>query len=86
MPDKAILPWAVKENRILVTTDKDFEEMIWQQGRNHCGVLRIENLPRLERMALVKDVLAQHVEDLKSGSIVIATQKIYRIRKLLSRH
>ena len=86
MPDKAILSWAVKENRILVTTDKDFEEMIWQQGQNHCGVLRIENLPRLERMALVKDVLTQHVEDLKSGSIVIATQKKYRIRKPLSRH
>ena len=64
-----------KRNRILVTTDKDFEEMIWQQGQNHCGVLRIENLPRLERMALVKDVLTQHGEDLKSGSIVIATQK-----------
>ena len=81
MTDKAILTWAVKENRIIVTTDKDFEEMIWQQGRNHCGILRIENLPRSERMALVKDVLMQHAEDIKSGLIVIATQKKYRIRK-----
>ena len=81
MLDKDILAWALKENRILVTTDKDFEEMIWQQGQNHCGVLRIENLPRLERIALVKDVLMQHGEDLESGSIVIATQKKYRIRK-----
>ena len=81
MPDKAILAWALKENRIIVTTDKDFEEMIWQQGQHHCGVLRIENLPRSERMALVKDVLMQHAEDIKSGLIVIATQKKYRIRK-----
>ena len=85
MPDKTILAWALQESRIIVTTDKDFEEMIWQQGQNHCGVLRIENLPRLERMALVKDVLMQHAEDLKSGSIVIATQKKYRIRKPFSR-
>jgi predicted nuclease of predicted toxin-antitoxin system len=84
MPDKEILAWALKENRIILTTDKDFEEMIWQQGQNHCGVLRIENLPRLERMALVKDVLMQHSEDLKSGSIVIATQSKYRIRKPFS--
>ena len=28
MPDKAILAWALKENRIIVTSDKDFEEMI----------------------------------------------------------
>ena len=81
MLDKDILAWALEENRILVTTDKDFEEMIWQQGQNHCGVLRIENLPRLERMALVKDVLMQHAEDLESVSIVIATQKKFRIRK-----
>jgi predicted nuclease of predicted toxin-antitoxin system len=63
MPDKGILAWALKENRIIVTTDKDFDEMIWQPGQNHCGVLRIENLPRLERMALVKDVVRQHAED-----------------------
>ena len=81
MLDKDILAWALKENRILVTTDKDFEELIWQQGQNHCGVLRIENLPRLERMALVKDVLMQQAENLESGLIVIATQKKIRIRK-----
>ena len=81
MPDKDILAWALKENRIIITTDKDFEEMIWQQGQDHCGILRLENLPRSERMALVKDVLRQHAKDLKSGSIVIATPKKYRIRK-----
>jgi predicted nuclease of predicted toxin-antitoxin system len=81
MPDIAILAWALKENRIIVTTDKDFEEIIWQQGQKHCGVLRLENLPRSERMALVKDVLMRHAKDLESGSIVIATQKKYRIRK-----
>jgi len=29
-----------------------FEEMIWRQGKSHCGVLRLENLPRSERKAL----------------------------------
>jgi len=85
VPDDAIIAWALEENRVLVTTDKDFEEMIWQQGQKHCGVLRIENLPRSERMALIKDVLMRHSEDLESGSIVIATQKKYRIRKPFSR-
>ena len=84
MPDKDILTWALKENRIIITTDKVFEEMIWQQGQSHCGVLRIENLPRPERLSLVKDVLRHHAEDLKSGSIVIATQKKYRIEGLFS--
>ena len=39
MTDLAILRWAVDEQRVIVTTDNDFEEMIWRQGRRHCGVL-----------------------------------------------
>ena len=50
MRDDKILNWAVRENRIIVTTDNDFEEMIWRQGKYHCGVLRLENLPRSERL------------------------------------
>ena len=38
MSDNEILSWAVKESRIIVTTDNDFEEMIWRQGKPHCGV------------------------------------------------
>ena len=52
MSDSDILAWAVRENRIIITTDSDFEQLIWLQERIHCGVLRLENLPRSERMAL----------------------------------
>ena len=45
MLDEDILPWAVAEARIIITTDQDFEEMIWREGRTHCGVMRLENLP-----------------------------------------
>ena len=81
MTDKAILDLAVKENRIIVTTDNDFEKMIWQQQKAHCGILRLENLPRSERMDLIKDVISLHEKDLLSGSIVIAGANKYRIRK-----
>ena len=37
MSDDQILSWAMKEGRIVITTDNDFEEMIWRQGRPHCG-------------------------------------------------
>ena len=32
MSDDEILRWAVRERRIIVTTDNDFEEMIWREG------------------------------------------------------
>jgi predicted nuclease of predicted toxin-antitoxin system len=81
MSDNEILSWAVREQRIIITTDDDFEEMIWRQGKPHCGVLRLENLPRSERLALLCDVLDRHSQDLESGAIVIALKTKFRIRK-----
>ena len=81
MSDNEILSWAVRERRIIVTTDNDFEEMIWRQGKPHCGILRLENLPRSERIALLQDVLNCHRLDLESGAIVIALNTKIRVRK-----
>ena len=81
MTDDEILSWAVRENRIIVTTDDDFEEMIWRERRPHHGVLRLENLPRTERKTLLEETLKQHRQDLESGAIVIAQKKKFRVRK-----
>lgn len=81
MTDEDILNWAVREGRIVVTTDNDFEEMIWRQGKSHCGVLRLENLPRSERKVLLNDVLDHHSRDMESGAIVIALSRKFRVRK-----
>ena len=82
MPDEEILRWAVREERVIVTTDRDFEEMIWREGKAHCGVLRLENLPRAERKRLLEDVMAHYAEELEAGAIVIAQSKKVRIRRL----
>ena len=81
MSDNDILSWAVRERRIIVTTDNDFEEIIWRQSKSHCGVLRLENLPRSARIALLRDVLDGHSLDLESGAIVIALSTKIRVRK-----
>jgi len=80
MSDDEILSWAVRERRIIVTTDNDFEEMIWRQGKSHCGILRLENLPRSQRIALLHDVLDRYSKDLESGAIVVALNRKFRIR------
>lgn len=81
MRDSEILTWAVREERIIVTTDSDFEQMIWLQERQHCGVLRLENLPRSQRVILFKEVLANYAQDLEARAVVIATQKRIRVRR-----
>ena len=55
--------------------------MIWREQRPHCGVLRLENLPRQERLALLLDVLGAHEQALETGAIVIAQSRKIRIRR-----
>jgi predicted nuclease of predicted toxin-antitoxin system len=81
MKDDDILHWAVSEKRIIITTDTDFEEIIWRQGKKHDGLLRLENLPRSERKTLLLDALDKHGKDLESGAIVIASKIKFRVRK-----
>ena len=81
MSDKAILQWAREEKRILVTTDKDFEEMIWREGLLHSGLLRLENLPRKERLLQLEAVLSRYDGDLLTGSMVVARRNKVRIRR-----
>ncbi len=81
LSDDEILKWAVLEQRIIVTTDNDFEEMIWRQGKPHCGVLRLENLPRAERKALMENVLSKYTELLADGAIIIAHTRRVRVRR-----
>lgn len=80
MPDEEVLKWAVNEGRIIITTDNDFEELIWRRGLKHCGVLRLENVPRLERKALLNDVLNWYGTELENGAIVIALNAKIRVR------
>lgn len=81
MSDEDILRWALRERRVVVTTDKDFEEMVWREGRAHCGLLRIENLPRARRQSLLEYVLAHHLDDLDTGAVVIALETKIRVRR-----
>lgn len=39
MTDDEVLTKAFVENRILITNDKDFGEMIFRERRNHHGVI-----------------------------------------------
>ena len=81
MEDDGILKWAFLENRVIITTDKDFEKMIWQHGKKHSGVLRIENLIKSERVELLNETIERFTENLENGDVVIATKTKFRVRK-----
>ncbi len=79
--DQDILILALNEQRILVTNDKDFGELVFRSGQGHHGVplLRLRNESSANRVRVVRSVMESHANRLQ-GHFVVATETGVRIR------
>jgi predicted nuclease of predicted toxin-antitoxin system len=78
--DDEILARAQREGRILVTLDKDFGELVFLEGKTHCGIIRLVDLSAKEQARVCSLVLLQHGKELTLGAIVTAEPGRLRIR------
>ena len=68
--DRALLELAESENRVLITTDKDFGELIYLRRVSHAGLIRLPDVRAAQRIELVADIIDQYGEALASRAIV----------------
>ena len=68
--DQMLLDWAVAEQRILVTIDKDFGQIVFTQQAPHAGLVRLPDVPASTRIALMRTLLENHGQDIESHAIV----------------
>lgn len=61
MSDLEILAWAVSEQRLVVTSDKDFGELVFRSGLPHTGVLllRLDAARTAEKVRVVTDIFTR---------------------------
>jgi predicted nuclease of predicted toxin-antitoxin system len=80
LDDDEILQKAVADNRILITNDKDFGEMIFREGKTHRGVilLRLEDERVANKIGVLERLLEQYADQL-AGNFVVATESTVRI-------
>lgn len=80
--DDAVLEKALLEERILITSDKDFGEMIFKNKKQHCGVmlLRLIDERPSNKTHVLEDVLRNYYQDLV-GNFIVVTEKAVRIIK-----
>jgi predicted nuclease of predicted toxin-antitoxin system len=66
MADPDILAWAVAEQRLVVTMDKDFGELVYRSGQPHAGVLllRLESDHTAEKVRIVTEIFNNHASEL----------------------
>ena len=79
--DRALLERAVSENRILITTDKDFGELIHLHGTRHTGLIRLPDVRMTERIALVGHVLQYHGQAIEERAMITIRSGRIRISR-----
>ena len=68
--DRALLEVAESENRVLVTMDKDFGELIYLHRVSHAGLIRLPDVRVTRRIELVEELIDQYCEALEGRAIV----------------
>jgi predicted nuclease of predicted toxin-antitoxin system len=79
MNDEDILAWATHQERVLVTMDKDFSEPTILRAKPHAGIVRLENLPRKDRIQHLAAILEVHAEDLINNAIIMQRGRKVRV-------
>ena len=83
MPDEVIIRLAALEKRIVITMDKDFGELVYHSGMDHCGILllRLEDATGSEKQQVIAKILAKYADNMKNNFCVYQNEK-FRFRKL----
>ena len=68
--DRALLELARVENRVLITIDTDFGELIYLHDVPHSGLIRLPDVPAEQRIALVSEIIRSHYRVLEEHAIV----------------
>jgi predicted nuclease of predicted toxin-antitoxin system len=78
--DEEILAQAHREQRVIITLDKDFGELAIRRNLPHCGIVRLVNISARQQGAICQQVLAQYGHELTRGAIVTVEASRVRIR------
>jgi predicted nuclease of predicted toxin-antitoxin system len=73
LTDRQILAIAYGEQRIVLTNDKDFGDLVFRDRLPHAGVIlfRLGYVPIDVRIALLREVLMDHAEHLDQFIVVL---------------
>ena len=79
--DSQILRWAIDQQRMIISMDKDFGELVYNSGMHHAGVLilRLEDADGDTKVEVTKKILAEYYDKIESYFCVFQDGRL-RIR------
>ena len=82
--DEALLALVYNEDRVLVTEDKDFGELVFLRRLPHPWFVRLVELSVAETADAMRDLIERHGDALREGAIIVVTRNRLRIRPAAS--
>ncbi len=82
LPDEELMRIAVTEQRIVLTPDKGFGELVFRRRQKNRGVvlLRLSGLTQQRKAAIAVEVFADRAPDFP-GCFAVVTEKGVRVRR-----
>lgn len=79
--DAVVLAKAVEEDRILLTSDTDFGELVYHAGQRHMGIvlLRLADERNANKMGVLSKLLESYANEL-ADNFVVVTETGVRVR------
>lgn len=76
--DSEILHLAVTENRMVITMDKDFGELVYNSGKLHSGVLilRLDDANGDKKVKTIKKILSEYSDKLYGKFCVFQGERL----------
>jgi predicted nuclease of predicted toxin-antitoxin system len=78
--DNAILAYAYENQRVLVTLDRDFGELVIVYGHPHCGIIRLVDISWRSQGAACASALRLYANELNNGAILTIDPDRVRVR------
>jgi predicted nuclease of predicted toxin-antitoxin system len=81
--DRDVIQKAFEQNRILITIDKDFGELVFREKKPHKGVilLRLEDERHANKISVLQRLIEKYEKSL-SGNFIVVTETTVRITEM----
>ena len=77
--DRALLEMAASSNRVVITIDTDFGELIYLHNVPHAGLVRLPDVPAEQRIDLVAEIISRHRQVLENRAVVTVRGEHIRV-------
>ena len=79
--DDALLAIALSEQRVLLTEDKDFGELVFVRRLPHPCIVRFIEMRASDKGRVIAELINRHAGSMRPGTMIVVTQTRIRIRR-----